>query len=143
MSASVGVGRRRGELLGGRPGIPRVHAAPPEHRLHPAHERHAAVVPERVAQAGVQALRRVVRARQRARLGQLRVQVDEQRPLRDEPRQRRAGPAQPLVGEHTPAVDHRRVLEEVGPEAAPPQAALDPQLGLVEGLDVQEAPASP
>ena len=56
----VGVGRHRGELLGGRPGVPRVHVAPPEHRLHPAHERHAAVVPEHLAQARVQALRGVV-----------------------------------------------------------------------------------
>lgn len=84
----VGVGRH----LGGRPGVPRVHVAPPEHRLHPAHERHPAVVPGHLAQAGFQALRRVVRARQRARLSQLRVQVGEQRALRDEPRQGGPGP---------------------------------------------------
>lgn len=117
--------------------------APPEHRLHPAHERHLAVVPEHVPETGVQALRRVVRARQRARPGQLRVQAGEQRALRNEPRQRRAGPPQPLVRERAPAVDHGGVLEEVGPEAAPPQAALDPRLGLVEGLDVQRVAREP
>lgn len=137
------VGRHGRQLLRGRAGVPGVHVAPPEDCLHPARERHSAVVPEHLAQAGVQALRRVVRARQRARLGQLRVQVGEQRALRDEPRQRRAGPPQPLVGEHAPAVDHRRVLEEVGPEAAPLQAALDPQLGLLERLEVQQAAREP
>ena len=139
----VGVGRHLGELLGGRPGVPRVHVAPPEHRLHPAHERHPAAVPEHLAQAGVQALRRVVRARQRPRLGQPRVQVGEQHPLRDEPRQRRAGPPQPLVREHAPAVDDGGVLEEVGPEAAPLQVALDPQLGLAGRLEVQQVAREP
>ena len=137
------VGRHGRQLLRGRAGVPGVHVAPPEHRLHPAHERHPAVVPEHVPEAGVQALRRVVRAPQRPRLGQLRVQVGEQRPLRDEPRQRRAGPPQTLVREHAPAVDDRGVLEEVRPEPAPLQVALDPQLGLVEGLDVQEVPREP
>lgn len=137
------VGRHGRQLLRGRAGVPGVNVAPPEHRLRPAYERHPAVVPEHLAQAGVQALRRVVRARQRARLGQLRVQVGEQRPLRDEPRQRRAGPPQPLVGEHAPAVDHRHVLEEVGPEAAPLQVALDPQPGLVERLEVQQVAREP
>lgn len=132
-----------GQLLRRGAGVPGVHVAPPEHRLDPAHERHAAVVPEHVAQAGVQALRRVVRARQRARLGQLRVQVGEQRALRDEPRQGGPGPPQPLVREHAPAVDDGGVLEEVRPEPAPLQVALDPQLGLVEGPDVQQVPGEP
>lgn len=47
------------------------------------------------------------------------------------------------MGEHAPAVDHRRVLEEVGPEAAPLQVALDPQLGLAGRPDVQEVPREP
>ena len=133
----------RGELLRGRPRVPRVHAAPPEHRLHPAHGRHAAVVPEHLAQSRVQALRRVVRARQRPRLGQRGVQVGERRALRDEPRQGRSGLAEPLVREHPPAVDDRGVLEEVRPEGAPLQVALDPQLRLVEGPDVQQVPGEP
>ena len=117
--------------------------APPEHRLHPAHERHLAVVPEHVPETGVQALRRVVRARQRPRLGQRGVEVREQRPLRDEPRQRRAGLSEPLVGEHAPAVDDRGVLEEVRPEPAPLQVALDPQLGLAGRLEVQQVAREP
>ena len=114
--------------------------APPEHRLDPAHERHAAVVPEHVAQAGVQALCRVVRARQGAGLRQRGVQVGEQRALRDEPRQGGPGLPQPLVRGHAPAVDDGGVLQEVHPEAAALQVALDPQFRLVEGPDVQQVP---
>lgn len=132
-----------GQLLRRRAGVPGVHVAPPEHRLHPAHERHPAVVPGHLAQAGVQALRRVVRARQGPGLRQRGVQVGEQRALRDEPRQGGPGPPQPLVREHAPAVDDGGVLEEVRPEAAPLQVALDPQLGLVEGPDAQQVPGEP
>ena len=73
--------------------------APPEDRLHPSHERHAAVVPEHVAELGVDpALYGVVGARQWTLCGQGRVKVGKERSLRDESRERRPRPPEPSRG---------------------------------------------
>ena len=42
------------------------------------------------------------------------------------------------MGEDAPAVDDGGVLEEVGPEAAPVKVVLNPQVGLVKGLEARE-----
>ena len=57
---------------------------------------------------------------------------------RHQRRRRRARPPQPLVGAGPPAVHHGPVLQEVGPEPAPVEVALDPELGLVQRLDAHE-----
>ena len=127
----VRVGRHGAEELPGRPRALGVRVAPPEHHLHAPHERQPAVVAQDVPELGVDAaLDRVVGARQRPLRGQGRVEVGEEGPPRDEPRYRGAGLPDPLVGELAPPVDVRDVLEEVGPELAPLQVALDPPVGL-------------
>lgn len=135
----IRVGRHRGELLARRPPVPRVRVAPPEHRLHALDRRQPAVVAQDGPQLGVHpSLDHVVGRRQRARLGQGGVEAGEQRPRRDEGGQRRARPPQPLMGVDPPAVHDRPVLEEVGPEPAPVEVPLDPELGLVQRLDAHE-----
>ena len=135
----VRVGRHRGELLARRPRVPRVRVAPPEHRLHALDRRQPPVVAQDGPQLRVHpSLDHVVGRRQRAGLGQGGVEVGEQRPRRHQRRQRRARPPQPLVGVDPPAVHHGPVLQEVGPEPAPVEVALDPELGLVQRLDAHE-----
>ena len=135
----VRVGRHRGELLARRPRVPRVRVAPPEHRLHALERRQPAVVAQDLPQLRVHpSLDHVVGRGQRAGLGQPGVEVGEQRPRRHEGGQRRARPPQPLVGVDPPAVHDAPVLEEVGPEPAPVEVALDPELGLVQRLDAHE-----
>lgn len=132
----VRVGRHRGELLARRPRVPRVRVAPPEHRLHALDRRQPPVVAQDGPQLRVHpSLDHVVGRRQRAGLGQGGVEVGERRPRRH---QRRARPPQPLVGVDPPAVHHGPLLQEVGPEPAPVEVALGPELGLAQRLDAHE-----
>ena len=136
----VRVGRHRGELPARRPRVPRVRMAPPEHRLRALDRRQ----PPAVAQDGPRlrahpSLDHAVGRRQRAGLGRVGVEAGEQRPRRHQRRQRRARPPRPLAGVDPPAVRHGPVLREVGPEPAPVEVALGPELGPVQRLDAHEA----
>ena len=116
-----------------RPRVPRMSVAPPEHRLNALDGRQPPVVAQDGPQLRVHpSLDHVVGRRQRAGLGQGGVEVGEQRPRRHQRRQRRARPPQPLVGVDPPAVHHGPVLQEVGPEPAPVEVALDPELRPVQ-----------
>ena len=135
----VRVGRHGVQELHCRPRALGVRVAPPEHGLDPPHERQPAVVAQDVPELGVDAsLDRVVGARKQPLGRQDRVQGGEEGPPRDEPRERRPRLPEPLVSKLAPAVDHARVLEEVGPELAPPQVALHPPAGLAEGVQVRQ-----
>lgn len=79
----VRAGRHRGGLLARRPRVPRVRAAPPEHRLHALGRRQPPVVAQDGPQLRVHpSLDHVVGRRQRSGLGQGGVEVGEQRPRR-------------------------------------------------------------
>ena len=76
----VRAGRHRGGLLARRPRVPRVRAAPPEHRLHALGRRQPPVVAQDGPQLRVHpSLDHVVGRRQRSGLGQGGVEVGEQR----------------------------------------------------------------
>ncbi len=118
--------------------------APPEHGLHALQGREPPVVAENSPELGVDAsLYPVVGRRERAGLREPGVEVGEERPRRDQRGQRPPRLPEPLVGVDPPPVDERGVLEEVGPEAAPVEVALAPQLRLVQRLDMHEVERDP
>ena len=109
--------------------------APPEHGLHALQGREPPVVAENSPELGVDAsLYPIVGRRERAGLREPGIEVGEERPRRDQRGQRPPRLPEPLVGVDPPPVDERGVLEEVGPEAAPVEVALAPQLRLVQRL---------
>ena len=113
--------------------------APPEHGLHALQGREPPVVAENSPELGVDAsLYPIVGRRERAGLREPGIEVGEERPRRDQRGQRPPRLPEPLVGVDPPPVDERGILEEVGPEAAPVEVALAPQLRLVQRLDMHE-----
>ena len=118
--------------------------APPEHGLHALQGREPSMVAENSPELGVNAsLYPVVGRRERAGLRELGIEVGEERPRRDQRGQRPPRLPGPLVGVDPPPVDERGVLEEVGPEAAPVEVALAPQLRLVQRLDMHDVECDP
>ncbi len=140
----VGVPRHGRQLLPGGPRIPGVRMAPPEHRFHALQGREPPMVSKDGPELGVHAsLYLVVGVWERPGLRELGIEVGEQRPRRDQRGQRPSRLPEPLVGVDPPPVDERGVLEEVGPEAAPVEVALAPQLRLVQRLDMHEVERDP
>ena len=102
------------------------------------------MVAENGPELGVHAsLYPVVGRWERAGLRELGIEVGEERPRRDQRGQRPPRLPEPLVGVDPPPVDERGVLEEVGPEAAPVEVALAPQLRLMRRLDAHEVERDP
>ena len=140
----VGVPRHGRQPLPGGPRVAGMRVAPPEHRLHALQGRQPSVVAENRPELRVRAaFNPVVGRRERAGLRELGVEVGEERPRRDQRGQQPPRLPEPLVGVDPPSVDERGVLEEVGPEAAPVEVALAPQLRLVQRLDVHEVECDP
>ena len=118
--------------------------APPEHRFHALQGREPPMVSKDGPELGVHAsLYLVVGVWERPGLREPGIEVGEQRPRRDQRGQRPPRLPEPLVGVDPPPVDERGALEEVGPEAAPVEVALAPQLRLVQRLDMHEVERDP
>ena len=135
----VGVPRHGRQLLPGGPRVAGMRVAPPEHSLHALQGREPSMVAENSPELGVDApFYPVVGRWERAGPRELGIEVGEERPRRDQRGQRPPRLPEPLVGVGPPPVDERGVLEEVGPEAAPVEVALAPQLRLMRRLDMHE-----
>ena len=137
----VGVGGHLAQRVRHRLRAFDMQVAPPEHGLDALELREAAVAPQDLAELGVHApFDPVVGGGHRPLCAQRRVEVREQRPRIDEPDEPRPRLAQPAVGVGHAAFNQAFLLEEVGPELAPLHEALDPPVGLLERLHMQQLP---